>query len=215
MAIRAGATQHSIQPFLIRRWKLQAMKPIRHVVIILSLLSLSFAVPNYYRDSHWCGRGTEFLEDSKCAKVFPSQYDRSPSSACPVLAQSAPAIDGWQRDTGHFSDFRINTTAFEGVGISSNLCVTLVRRVDGDGVYYRHLCGAQVQFQHVVLYQVLIGQIWTLFSNAILANSMPPIRNSNHRTIRTIIPLKHGRPQRSTQLPMRGVTCMRSVATLV
>ena len=111
--------------------------------IVLSLFLVSFAAPNYYRDSHWCGRGLQFLEDSQCAKVFPSQYQRTPSSACPILARSAPAADGWQRDPGNVSDFRINTTAFQGLGISSNLCVTLVRRVDGVP-FYRHLCGAQV-----------------------------------------------------------------------
>jgi hypothetical protein len=101
----------------------------------------SASPPNYYHDSHWCGRGNlRYLEDADCVKVFPSRFARTPSAACPVSASGVD--DSWQPDTGHLADFSVNTTALTELGLASNVCVTLVRRPVTGGVFYRHLCGS-------------------------------------------------------------------------
>lgn len=101
--------------------------------------SSNCAGPDWYCN-HWCGGDLEYLDDSKCVKVFPSTYDRDWTSPLRVSA-IPPASEGWSQDTGSFADFSINNTALTSLAGDANVCAILIRRVEGDPApYFRFLC---------------------------------------------------------------------------
>ena len=97
---------------------------------------------------NWCGGGHEYLDDSKCVKMFPqAKVDREWSCGVPVLT-SPPSVDeGYQADT-LLSEVKIDTATLESVvnDTDVNLCIILTKRVadaaspTGITLYNKYMC---------------------------------------------------------------------------
>jgi hypothetical protein len=101
-----------------------------------------FLISRYYK--HWCGHGLQYLDDAKCAKVFPSKINREWSCPLPTL-QSAP--EGYELDKP-FTSVSVDTTSLSKYVNDSaiNLCVILTKRVanisdsKGYSIYNKYYC---------------------------------------------------------------------------
>jgi hypothetical protein len=108
------------------------------------LIYICTALKRYY--DNWCGGSLEYLDDGKCAKVFPAETaDRAWSCAGP--SSSVPTEVGFQADT-ILADVAVDTMALDGVVNDSdvNLCVIVTQRVanvsapSGVTLYNKYLC---------------------------------------------------------------------------
>lgn len=60
-----------------------------HLIQILCLENV--LNPNEFYYKHWCRRqGLRFLDDSKCARVFPSKYPPDRDFECPSFSRNIP-----------------------------------------------------------------------------------------------------------------------------
>jgi hypothetical protein len=98
----------------------------------------------YY--NNWCGGSLEFLDDSKCVKVFPGDTaDREWS--CGIPSTTVPTQTGFQADT-ILADVSVDTLELDGVvnDPDVNLCVIVTQRVanasapNGVTLYNKYLC---------------------------------------------------------------------------
>jgi len=96
--------------------------------VAASLIANCIALNSYsYYYSHWCGSGLQYLDDSKCAKKFPSaQADRE--WACPInVKDEVPS--GYFEDSP-LSEVKIDTSTLSSiVTTGADICVILTRRV--------------------------------------------------------------------------------------
>lgn len=100
---------------------------------------------------HWCGHGLQYLDDSQCAKKFPSKYDREWTCPVPVL-QSAP--EGFQAD-GPLSSMKVDTSTLAQIITDTdvNVCVVITKRVkdtsvsQGFKLYNKYLCAGDYSAQ--------------------------------------------------------------------
>ena len=93
----------------------------------------------YY--ASWCGNGLEYLDDSKCAKVFPSAPTRN--IKCATSSDSEPPL-GFAPDLP-FSQIR--PESLEGVVTNgADACVILTRRgLGGQQLFNKYFCTPQGQ----------------------------------------------------------------------
>ena len=113
-------------------------------------ITTSFS-PSPYYTANWCDNegqaSLQYLDDSECAKVFPSSpVDRDFS--CPVFVSSPddPSLLGYTPDSVPLSLAPVDVTSLEAAGVPSDipLCVVLSKRVAGtEGnttLHTRRLC---------------------------------------------------------------------------
>lgn len=79
--------------------------------------------------NNWCGHGLQYLDDSKCAKSFPSKYDRE--WGCPIYS-SPSNLDGYVEDTA-LSSIEVDTSVLSSIvpPTGAQLCVILTKRIRG------------------------------------------------------------------------------------
>ena len=115
---------------------MEEMRLVLNITLALLIFArLEYAQEYYY--SNWCGRGTEFLNDRKCAKVFPS----APAGECSVAAYESEddLPEGYLAD-GPLSLANIDTLS-KIVTNGANLCVILTKRVKGSQkLFNRYYC---------------------------------------------------------------------------
>lgn len=111
-------------------------------VLVCTLIFNSFL--RYYNE--WCGEGHEYLSDSKCAKLFPTELNRE--WTCGVPTSTAPPTDaGFQPDT-NLKDVHVDTAELGNIVTDEdvNLCIILTQRVadasapTGVTLYNKYLC---------------------------------------------------------------------------
>ena len=94
---------------------------------------------NSYYYSHWCGAGLQYLDDAKCAKVFPSTSDRGFSCGIGYTSESE-LPPGYARDA-QFSSIEphpLDNVVTNG----ADACVILTRRVKGV-LFNKYYCTAR------------------------------------------------------------------------
>ncbi len=114
------------------------------VLLVLLCAVLTQATGNWYYD-HWCGHGLQYLDDAKCAKKFPTNFNRDWS--CPV-ATLTTAPQGFYPDTD-LANVKVDTTTLSELITTSdvNACVVVTKRVkdataeNGVRLYHKYLCG--------------------------------------------------------------------------
>jgi hypothetical protein len=119
----------------------QNNRHLQYVLLFFYVVCTSFY--RYY--DNWCGGSLEYLDDGKCAKVFPgSTADRTWQCTTPSLSQPT---DGFQAET-ILKNVVVDTTALAGVvnDTDVNLCVIVTQRVadtsssTGVKLYNKYLC---------------------------------------------------------------------------
>ena len=89
----------------------------------------------------------QYLDDSQCAKKFPTKYDREWTCAVPVV-DSVP--EGFQAD-GPLSSMKVDTTTLAQfiTDTNVNVCVVITKRVKdvssvkGFKLYNKYLCAGE------------------------------------------------------------------------
>lgn len=106
---------------------------------------------DYYYDN-WCGEGLQYLDDAKCAKVFPSSSpDREWSCPMPILDQ---APKGYVEDSP-LTEINIDITSLDGiVTTGANICVILTKRVkdktyNNIKLYNKYFCAGEASKSEV------------------------------------------------------------------
>ena len=107
--------------------------------------------PNPWYYDYWCDNegdaSLKYLDDSKCAKVFPSSFSRE--WQCSVAAENNDVpSDGYEADSVPLSEATVDTTTLEAAGVPTDvqLCIILVKRTaevgNGTGtvLYNKRLC---------------------------------------------------------------------------
>jgi hypothetical protein len=113
------------------------LRPLRPLLLLLLLLPeplVSFSTNPWYYD-HWCDNegsvSLKYLDDSQCAKVFPSSFSRD--WQCPnanAAAVNPPA--GYEADSVPLAEAAVDTVSLEAAGVPTDvqLCLILVQRFD-------------------------------------------------------------------------------------
>eukprot|EP01038_Epipyxis_sp_PR26KG_P011422 gene11422-15306_t len=91
----------------------------------------------------WCGHGLQYLDDSKCAKSFPSDFNRD--WQCPIPYKSTPSKD-YQIDN-QINNVNVDLSSLDEVILDNdvNLCVIVTQRVMNPNtnkidLYNKYLC---------------------------------------------------------------------------
>ena len=129
-----GASQNTLSP------RMTAATAAAAVVLAAAVATCSGFASNGYYYSHWCGRpgALQYLTDADCAKVFPSNVDRS--FTCPVSTPSDRVPPGYLPEQELYQVV-VNTTALDFLGAVVQpvfVNVILIRRTP-PGLVYRYL----------------------------------------------------------------------------
>lgn len=119
-------------------------------------LSLQSSTPStqgasYYYE-HWCdGHNLKYLDDSQCAKVFPSSYDRE--FTCDVSVASPGSLEklssmGFAKEQplSSMTASQIDVSTLPAIGVSPNVraCVVVTKRIQSESggieLYNKFLC---------------------------------------------------------------------------
>ena len=85
---------------------------------------------------HWCGDGLQYLTDGKCAKKFPSKFDRD-GWRCPVESASIPS--GFVPDV-ELSKVNVDVSVLENVVTNgASVCAVITKRNSGR-LYHKYFC---------------------------------------------------------------------------
>jgi len=112
----------------------------------VSLTDATSGTSFYYQD--WCGGELAYLDDSNCAKRFPSSYDRDFS--CPILSSLTSdqlVANGYTPDTNNLSKLKINTAELDKlVTAKVNVCLALTKRIKNSQgaieLYNKYFCNS-------------------------------------------------------------------------
>ena len=174
---------------------------IRYRICTFWLFSMTIYFERY--KDNWCGGSLEYLDDAKCAKMFPKQLDRS--WQCEVPASTTLPGSDYQKESP-LNSVKVDTSTLSTVVTDSrvNLCAVLTKRVkEADGgvvLYNKYMCAgdysASVGFEtwsRLVAMEILHG----LFENFVGAAP----RSSRWRTLQAICDrTSHPAPVSSSEL---------------
>ena len=105
---------------------------------------LSSSAENWYFDN-WCGHSLEYLDDRKCAKAFPSSYDRE--WFCPIVYDEKHVnVSDFDIDK-HLSYVNVDTSLLADVVTNgASVCAVLTKRLQSDSgatLYHKYFCAGE------------------------------------------------------------------------
>eukprot|EP01035_Chromulina_nebulosa_P040113 gene40113-54233_t len=100
----------------------------------------------YYK--HWCGGSLQYLDDSLCAKKFPSTVKDVSSFVCDAtLSEEAPTLDSGFVLNGDFNNITVDIDSLDPIVTDTdvNICVIVTKRVSQPKglkplLYNKYLC---------------------------------------------------------------------------